>query len=259
MKTTLLTLISLLPLVASSQVSMKLGAGISKQVTTTDAALIAYTEPTADILWWQMDEGSGSTFTATVGPNGSTSGGNGYVTGANGAATSAFNFGGDTTSFSDSSVTYGNNVITVTFWAYSTAWSTGTPTILSSKSDTTTANTWRIENDEGILYYIMQGTTVPNIKRVSLAAPSNNAWHHFAVVLDASTSSGSITLYVDGALASPSSVDDSKDGASSFAANVLRVGNLNGASFWGGYMDDVRIYASALNAGQILKIYQNPQ
>lgn len=215
---------------------------------------------TPEILWWKMNEGNGSSvFTATVGPNGTHNQSSSYVTGANAVAQNALNFGGDTTCWSDTAVTYGANVITVCYWAYNTAWGVGVNVLLTSKSDRVTADTWRIENDEGLVNYIMQGTTVPNITRATLAAPSNNAWHHFAVIFNASTATGAITIYVDGALASPTMPDVAKDGTSNFGANALRVANLNGTSFWTGYMDDLRIYAYGLSAVQVSAVYANPQ
>lgn len=231
----------------------------SQRVTITVSTNSTTPAPTADLLWWKLNEGTGTSFTGTVGPNGSAGiGANGYVTGANGFATNAYDFGPENTASSDSSVTYGANVITVCYWVYHTTWG-GVRTIISSKSDKTTANTWRIDNDEGSVNYVMQGTTVPNITRSTLAAPSNSAWHHYAVVFNASTATGAITIYVDGALASPAIVDTAKDGTSNFAANALRVGNLNGTEFWTGYMDDIRIYATALSAGQVAAIYASPE
>ena len=245
---------------ATSAEYFKTGGNVrfSQRVTITTST-ISTPAPTADLLWWKLNEGTGTSFTGTVGPNGSAgAGANGYVTGANGLATNAFDFGPENTALSDSSVTYGANVITVCYWVYHTTWG-GVRTIISSKSDKTTANTWRIDNDEGSVNYVMQGTTVPNITRSTLAAPSNSAWHHYAVVFDASTATGAITIYVDGALASPAIVDTAKDGTSNFAANALRVGNLNGTEFWTGYMDDIRIYATALSAGQVAAIYASPE
>lgn len=243
-----------------AQVAGRIGNGINQKIrvgsviTTTPVA-----EPTADILWWKMNEGSGSTFTADVGVNGTTSGGSGYVTGADAVATHAFNFGGDTTANSVSSVTYGANVITVTFWAYSTAWGTGTPTLLNSSGGTSTANTWLIDNDEGTIRCIFRGTTTSLLRYESFAAPSNSAWHHFAVVFDGSTATGEITCYVDGAAQSTSVVQSDRDGTSNFGAQTLYIGNASGASFWGGYIDDVRIYAYALSAGQAAAVYANPE
>lgn len=243
-----------------AQVAARIGAGINQRIRVGNAIVSTpVSEPTPDVLWWKMNEGSGMTFTADVGVNGTTSGGSGYVTGADGAATHAFNFGGDTTANSVSSVTYGVNVITVTFWAYSTAWATGTPMLLNSSGGTSTANTWLIDNDEGTIRLIFRGTTTSLLRYESFAAPSNSAWHHFAIVFDGSTATGEITCYVDGASQATSVVQSDRDGTSNFGAETLYVGNASGASFWGGYMDDVRIYTTALSAGQVAAIYANPE
>lgn len=107
----------------------------------------------------------------------------------------------------------------------------------------------------------MQGTTVGSYQQSTVAAPSNNAWHHFAVVFDASTATGTTTVYLDGVAQSPTTVTNTKDGTSNFAAQPLYMLSRNGTAttFWGGYMDDVRIYAYALSAGQVAAVYANPE
>ena len=261
MKKLILAVLALSCLSLQAQVVGRFGNGISQKIRVGSIITAAsITEPTADILWYKFNEGSGTTLTADVGPNGTTSGGSGYTTGADGVATHAFNFGGDTTAkTTDSAVTYGVNVITVTFWAYNTAWGTGATPLLSSSGGTSTANTWMIDNDEGTVRCIFQGTTTSLLRYEGFAAPSNSAWHHFAVVFDGSTAAGEITVYVDGAVQSTSVNQSDRDGTSNFGAETLYIGNASGPSFWGGYMDDVRIYGSALSAGQVVKVYENPE
>lgn len=263
MKKLIFAALALSCLSLQAQVSARFGSGINQKIRVGSVITAApVTEPAADILWYKFNEGSGTTLTADVGPNGTTSAGTGYVTGADSVATHAFDFGGDCTSASGSSVTYGANVITVCFWANNEDWTLpGTATILSSKDDTTTANTWRIyiDGDDDVLLFQNQGTTVGQFNQVSLAVPSNSTWHHFAVVFDASTAPGTTTVYLNGAAQSVTQGDALKDGTSNFAANAIRLGNLGGSEFYGGSLDDVRIYGSALSAGQIGAVYANPE
>lgn len=253
----------LLALTCSAQVAVTIAPGIP--IFGPSGSAIAarvppsVAEPTADIVHYKFNEGSGTTFTADVGPDATTSGGSGYVAGADTIALHAFNFGGDTTATSDSAITYGVNVITVTFWAYNTAWGTGATPLLNSSSGSSTANTWMIDNDEGTVRCIFRGTTVSLLRYESFPAPSNNAWHHFAVVFDGSTATGEITVYVDGASQSTTVNQSDRDGTSNFDAQTLYIGNAAGPVFWGGYMDDIRIYGNALSAGQIAAVYANPE
>lgn len=243
-----------------AQIAGRFGSGINQKIRVGIAATTTpVTEPTAGILWYKFNEGSGTTLTADVGPNGTTSGGSGYTTGADGVATHAFNFGGDTTATSDSAITYGVNIITVTFWAYNAAWGTGTQPLLNSSGGTSTANTWLIDDDEGTIRCIFRGTTTSLLRYESFAAPSNNAWHHIAVVFDGSTADGEITVYVDGAVQSTSVLQADRDGTSNFGAETIYIGNASGPTFWNGYMDDIRIYGSALSVGQIGAVYANPE
>lgn len=266
MKKLCLAALALSCLSLQAQIAGRFGSGISQKIrvgsviTSTPVA-----EPTADILWWKMNEGSGSAFTADVGQNGYVAGGS-WTTGADAVANHAYNSDGDSTCYTGTSglpvnVAYGNNVITVCFWAYNTAWGTGNTVLLNSSSGTSTANTWWIYNDEGSLTFMMQGTTVGSYKQSTVAAPSNSAWHHLAVVFNASTSSGTTTVYIDGVAQSLSTVTDTKDGTSNFADQPLYALSRDGGAgtYWTGLMDDVRIYAYALSAGQVGAVYANPE
>ncbi|WP_309386284.1 LamG-like jellyroll fold domain-containing protein [Cerasicoccus frondis] len=78
-------------------------------------------------------------------------------------------------------------------------------------------------------------------------------WHHMAVVFDSSLSQGRLKLYIDGALefeAQPNATEIADTTAS------LCIGTLNanyGHSF-AGFMDDVRIYDTALDATAVAQV-----
>jgi hypothetical protein len=268
MKKLILAVLALSCLSLQAQIAGRFGSGINQKIRVGSIITAAsVTEPTADILWLKFNDGSGQLVTADVGQNAViANAGGAWTTGADSVALHAYDAQGDTdaytgTSGSPANVTYGANVITVCFWAYNTAWGTGNTTLLNSSSGGSTANTWWIYNDEGTFTFIMQGTTVGSYKQSTVAAPSNSAWHHIAVVFDASTATGTTTIYIDGVAQSPSTVTDTKDGTSNFAAEPLYIMARNGTAgtFWTGYMDDVRVYASALSAGQIGAVYANPE
>ena len=268
MKKIIFALLALCQVAAQAQIAGRFGSGISQKLRLGSVITVApVTEPTADVLWLKFNDGSGQLVTADVGPNAViANAGGAWTTGADSVALHAYDAQGDTdaytgTSGSPANVTYGANVITVCFWAYNTAWGTGNTTLLNSSSGGSTANTWWIYNDEGNVTFIMQGTTVSSYKHVYMSAPSNSAWHHIAAVFDASTATGTITVYVDGVSQSLTTSLDTKDGTSNFAAEPLYIMARNGTAgtFWTGYMDDVRVYASALSAGQIGAVYANPE
>lgn len=78
-------------------------------------------------------------------------------------------------------------------------------------------------------------------------------WHHFACIKNASTS---MTLYIDGTLVS---TDSSLTGVGTYANDdALVIGDhtgVDGGNEFAGDLDDIRIYTSALTAGQLAALY----
>lgn len=231
---------------ASNKTVQGLAAASLKTINGQDATSGA---PSPDLLWWRMTDVGGSTITADVGPNGTTNGvlAAGVLT-LNGLSQSAN---------SASAVTYGTNVVTAMGWFNATAYSLdATKQILLEDSSFVggDVNRWALYNDSGLIYiYISDNAGNPAI--FSIVCPSNGASHHIAAVMN-NASSGVPAVYVDGVAVSVSTVLNVWASAGNFAANTLYVGARGAASAWfGGVIDDVRIYAGAVSAGNIAAIY----
>lgn len=233
----------------------------SQRVTITVSTNSTTPAPTADLLWWKLNDGSGTTFTATVGPNGSAAALNGWTTGANTVPTSAAKSSGDDAWTSGSALTYGTEV-SVSMWVKDAGWNTGSYTPVVIQSDTTynDINSWYIYSDEGPMYAVITGTT--GQKRVGLGTLSNSAWHHVVVTMDADANGGAgdVVAYVDGANVT-SLIDDTKTGTSVFGSDVLSLAKVTTGigNFYSGEVDDLRIYSSILTSGQVSALYASPE
>lgn len=213
------------------------------------------------ILGWELEEGTGTALSATAGPAGTIAGGT-WISGVSGESAAAYQSDTDTTCSSDSSVTYSANVITACVWAYEpSTWATAGVLLQSGNSWPNNANSWRFYNNEGELQFGMVGTTTTQDSSWSLTAPSTDTWHHYAIVYDASTATGSVKVYVDGVLQSLTPGNQNKDGTSNFASQTFYAFSQNGgaSTFFSGNLDDIRIYSGEKTAQEILGIKNNPR
>lgn len=80
------------------------------------------------------------------------------------------------------------------------------------------------------------------------AIVSSGVWHHIVTSYDSTT--GRVTLYLDGVLDTTSSVLTAWS-----AGTGYRIGSYNGSNFFNGPIDDVRIYNTALTAQQVKTLY----
>jgi hypothetical protein len=81
--------------------------------------------------------------------------------------------------------------------------------------------------------------------------PSAGTWHHYAIVLNATTFSPSITPYVDGNAVSFSK-GSSNPGGGNFANSTLNFMSRNASSLFGkGSLDEVALYNQALTSTQV--------
>lgn len=204
--------------------------------------------PTPGILWWKTNDGSGTTITADVGPNGTTAGG--WTTSVASGSGQALTFDGTANAASsNSAISYGGVAeITVCFWVYGTL---SASTFLLESNSSTTNGTWRIYGGSTIHFEISQSAGILSANKT---VPSNNTWHHLGVVFGNATT-GKIKYYrnaVDQAV-TPA---DTRAGPGTITDQVLYVGarNLSGNKFTG-RIDDLRIYSGELTAQQILDIY----
>lgn len=214
-------------------------------------------EPSPDILWWKCNDGSGTSVAADVGPDGTTDAD--WSTGTQSGSGSCLNFNGTSDEAqSNSTITYGTNIITVCFWVYVDTVS-GTRIFLESgPNPATNVNTWDIFQSAAQLNVYSSGTTGARQEAWNSFLTASS-WIHIAAVIDQSAGSGAgdIKVYKNGSeIASSSTPTNTKTGTSNFANSTLNIGARNAASLWmDGRIDDVRIFSGELTAGQISSIY----
>ena len=87
------------------------------------------------------------------------------------------------------------------------------------------------------------------------AAPSAAAWHHVTIALKRGTPT-SITLYIDGAVVSPTASGGAADQAGNFANSSLHLMGRAGPTLSGaGVLDEFRLYSRILTAAEVADHY----
>jgi 1,4-alpha-glucan branching enzyme len=221
--------------------------------TSADSASACATTPlttsTTNLLaYWTFDEGTGSTANDSSGNTNTGTvvlGGGGWT---GGIINGALSFDGESTQVTASNSASLNpvNGITIAAWVNATDWF-NTPRILEKGLS---GNQYSLfVNSSGSLEFLLTG--VSNGVLVA-SPPSSGAWHHLAATYDGSSS---ISLYIDGQLAA----QQTASGALPVTADPLAIGNKPSGGtpldFFYGYIDDVRIYGSALPASQVAQLY----
>lgn len=213
---------------------------------------------TPDILWWKMNDGSGTTVTATVGPNGTTDAD--WITGKSGAGFALDFIPANSDNATSAGPTYGTNIITVAMWSWLDV-TNSTMIIAESGTDPSTTNhTWIIYCTVGTIRVFIHGTGAATLSREeSTPAANTGAWNHYLFVIDNSTTAGDVKIYLNGTLRSETITDNDKAGAGSFSSQPLNVAARNNASlFMDGRMDDLRIYSGDQSAN-VSAIMNDPQ
>ena len=225
--------------------------------------------PTPDILWWKFTDGSGTTVTADVGPNGTLSGGYSWVTGKSGSGYAAAFDGVDAALISASNVTYGTDVVTVTCWVkcpqtqVAVSWINIVRSTAQIKSNdhpgwTMSARGGYSYNLEGIIKSTSWGAENLRAENDSSGLFPDDVWTHVAMVFDspANSNAGEIKIYVDGSLVSTTIGRNTKTVSANYTADTIRVMFCPHLSYYtAGSIDDLRIYGYELDATQIAAVY----
>jgi hypothetical protein len=220
------------------------------QATKIPATAAAAAAPTPDALWWKFNEGTGTNIAASVGTNGITDAA--WVTGSSGTGY-ALSPSVTTTGASIGTVSLGVEKLTVCFWMFIT----NTTTAIYILELHPPYNNY---NDGFRIYFssanISMGSQIYGTLLESFARPTQDAWHHYAAVFDASVTGGEEKLYIDGNNQT-NSVTPTKSlpaGFYPFGSNSIKLGG-----FGNYHIDDLRIYKSELTESEIIAIKNDPQ
>tara|TARA_Y100001938_G_scaffold23323_2_gene30408 strand:+ start:5198 stop:5944 length:747 start_codon:yes stop_codon:yes gene_type:complete len=235
--------------------SMGFGGGGSAAPTVTRESDL--------VLWYKFDETSGTTASPSVG--------SGDMTLTNGAAFASGGKNGYTTDYDGTNdyaaSTSGPTVTgdcTISYWAYCEFVQSGRGHVSSRNYYTSGYDnnfTIRSHGSGGtgdLFFYMGDGTSV--VGTVSDTNNADNAWYHFALVLDASEEL--VTIYSNATV--PSTNGTLATGGRTFAdmSNGLTLGmyHQSGGGPWGafrGLIDDLRVYNVALTSGNVTSIYNS--
>lgn len=228
-----------------------------EELATVKKAAVASSSFTPDLLWWKLNEGSGTALTgsATGGGDGGTTDAD-WVTGKSGSGYAlAFNGSSDDATTS-AALAFNTNIITLSYWLWSSNTSNTRPLCTGGAGGG--SNTFFVVSNGGQHGYYDYGTT--GYRREDYTIPTTNEWHHHLVVIDqtAGSGAGDVTVYIDGATTSTTVWSNTKTGTANFATTNLWIGSLAGATFWSGRFDDVRIYSGNQSASRT-NIMNDPQ
>jgi len=225
--------------------------------------------PTPDILWWKFTDGSGTTVTADVGPNGTLSGGYSWVTGKSGSGYAVAFDGVDAALISASNVTYGTDVVTVTCWVKCPQAQVANNWIHIAGADgyikSSSSPGWVVglkggysQNLEGIIKSSSWGADDIRVETDDAGLFPDDTWTHLAMVFDAAanSSAGDVKIYVNGSLATTTVQVNTKTVTANYTANRLLVmKQLTNPRYTEGSIDDLRIYSGELTSTQIAAVY----
>ena len=204
----------------------------------------AVSVPTPDVLHWPLNDSAGATIVASVGPG--TTANTGTLNGDYLAMAS-----GNANYQSDSAVTWGASVVTVSFWINIPSWATSGAIIRSCYVATNPR--FEIMFDGGWFRAGIWGTSGAQWAR-SYSPFATSTWTHIAVVLDNSITAGDSKLYINGSLYAWEESSTDKSTTGNFATDQLSIKSIfSDASVFS--LDDLRVYGSELSAGQIAAIH----
>ncbi|CAN5322876.1 hypothetical protein BH10PAT1_BH10PAT1_1780 [soil metagenome] len=217
----------------------------------------------SQIIKWSLDEQNGSTVNNSgfgAPSYGGTTSGTSWLTNTACKINGCLNFSGTTNNVAAGSPTFfdGLTTMSVTFWMNSqTAFNSNYSVI--SKIDSS-SNAWQIRTtgagDQLRIVISNAATDTSNYCVTSGLAFTLSTWQHVAVVYDGTAPTGSnIKVYLNG-VAWTCSVTGTIPTAIRTSTATLRLGqNAAGGSGFIGYLDEVKIYNTALTASQVLIDY----
>ena len=172
-------------------------------------------------------------------------------------ALSALTYGGASGHYLQSTYTgiSGTNARTVTAWIKTT--SNSNQAIVSWGSDTG-GELFEVMTKSGELRVKLgnASSTTAFIKKTVNNLVNDGEWHHIAVTVPANGKLSDCVLYVDGGVATIQSTASGATAMNTTISGGVNIGNsiISNNYFRNGAIDDVRIYAAELTAGEILTV-----
>jgi autotransporter-associated beta strand protein len=253
------------PLSATWSVSPSSGAGTisstglyTAPASSTTATVTATTSggsasSTVQVIqpydYWKFNETSGSTAadSGSGAHNGTLVGG---PTWTSGVMNGALSFNGTSQSVSTSSLNLNSNTVTISTWVYRTASESNTAGIVFDRSSTSGASglSFGAANE---LRYNWNNVSATWNWNSGLVVPTSQ-WTFVALVITASNA----TMYMEPLGSAMQSATNAVANAASTFDGTSYIGQdtLNGNRFFGGILDDVRIYKTSLSATALASI-----
>lgn len=210
------------------------------------------------LLYWKLDEASGTTAADATG-NGRTGtiSGTGVTYSQTGATTSGTALLLDGTAGnikSAATMSPGTNIVTFECWAKFASFN-NTDDLLAEYSPNYNSNNGAFLCDPCAAGGNWQiGLRSTSIVARSFTRPSTGAWHHFAFVYDTSTATTRFVAYVDGV--SQTLIGSGNVASGNFGTYNLNVGSRNAASlFLAATIDHVAFYAGELSSARVTAHY----
>ncbi|NLF29839.1 MAG: hypothetical protein GX591_02990 [Planctomycetes bacterium] len=225
-------------------------AGAHRDVTVIIGAVATPVAPTPDVAWWTFDEGTGTTAADPIGGHTAAVAGAAWTT--DGVEDGCLRFDGVDDAVNLGAVDIGGSALTLAAWINPDDFGTYDARILSKANGVQDADHWWMistfgaGNGTGLRFRLKtNGTTGTLISPNGVLQAGR--WQHVAATYDGAM----MRLYVDGVEVASMS----KTGALSTSASVqAAVGNnppgVEGRPF-DGRIDDVRLYASALDSNAL--------
>lgn len=221
--------------------------------------------PIPNLLWLPMNDGSGTTVTATVGPNATTDAT--WVTGVSGTG-SALSFNGTSSVASTvSTINWSTNILTITCWLYINATNANKIILESTATFVSNVPTFLLSlNSNGTLEADIHGESGIHYRQETCRAPATGSWVFVAVVYDSlanqsgSNYLGDVKIFYNCQPQTTTIGLNNKQAASNFLTSTLFIGARNGSSaFYDGRIDDLRVYQGELTLPQIQGVMINPK
>lgn len=223
-----------------------------------NATTSSTSSPTPDILWWKLNEGSGTSITG----DGSNGGDDGttdadWTTGIAAGSALSFVSANSDDALTSASITYSTNRLTFSFWLNANPQS-GQMIFESSAGQNSNDNCYYCYKAGAATIQFSAKTGGTRAETFTIAT---NQSLHVVAAWDGSTTAGDWVVWTNGVECTVTSVDiTSRATTAGFDPYTLYVGSRGGSSlFYNRPFDDFRIYSGTNAIADIAAIYADPK